>query len=123
ANGLLHAAAPGPVLAVLPAGSANDYAYSLGLPQRWWRDGSAVRERRVDVGAIEGGGRRRYFVNCLGIGFNGHVTRQARRIKSLRGIPLYALAILRAMRQCYRQPMLTIRLDDGPEQRLPTLAL
>src|SRR5581483_9128143 len=98
ANGLLLGPEPGPVFAVVPGGSANDYAFSLGLPDLWWRTaGSEVGERRVDVGVIEGGGRKRHFVNCLGIGFNGHVTRQARRIKSLRGIPLYALAVLRAM--------------------------
>src|SRR5262245_39659570 len=31
ANGLLSAPAPGPTLAVMPAGSANDYAFSLQL--------------------------------------------------------------------------------------------
>src|SRR5262245_36011067 len=36
ANGLLHAPPPGPVLAVIPSGSANDYAHSLGLAKGWW---------------------------------------------------------------------------------------
>jgi len=124
ANGLLNAPSPCPTLAVMPVGSANDYAYSLRLPDQWWRrGGSGVGPRQVDVGVIEGGGRKRYFVNGLGVGFNGHVTREARKIKSLRGVPLYALATLRAMRKSYRYPVLSIRMNGEAEQRLPTLAL
>lgn len=124
ANGLLSLPPPGAILAVLPAGSANDYAFSLELPDRWWRRAnSGVGERLVDVGLIEGAGRRRYFVNGLGIGFNGHVTREARRIRGLRGIPLYGLAVFRAMRRSYRHPELTIRMNGEAAQRVPTLAL
>src|SRR5579885_3036136 len=42
-NGLLRAQRPEVVLAVLPTGSANDYACSLGLDPRWWqRDDPAI---------------------------------------------------------------------------------
>jgi diacylglycerol kinase family enzyme len=125
ANGLLRGETPSAILAVLPAGSANDYAFSLGLSEDWWkRTNERISTRAVDVGLIRGAdGRQRWFVNCLGIGFNGHVTRQARRIKSLRGIPLYALAIVRAMSANYRHPPLSIRLDEGEVKKLPTLAL
>ena len=125
ANGILSVEESPSILAVLPVGSANDYAFSLGLAEDWWRwADEGVGVRAVDAGLIRGeDGRRRWFVNCLGIGFNGHVTRQARRIKNLRGIPLYALATLRAMRANYRHPPLTIRLDEGEPRTLPTLAL
>jgi YegS/Rv2252/BmrU family lipid kinase len=125
ANGLLSVDPPQATLAVLPVGSANDYAYSLGLDEDWWthRD-EGVGVRAVDVGLIRAvDGRQRWFINCLGIGFNGHVTRQARRIKSVRGIPLYGLAVLRAMISQFRHPVLSIRLDDGEVQKVPTLAL
>ena len=40
-------------------------------------------------------GRSRYFVNGLGLGFNGTVTRESRRIRHLQGLALYGLAVLR----------------------------
>ncbi len=125
ANGLLRGDKTQTILAVLPVGSANDYAFSLGLDADWWRrTDESVGVRAVDVGLVRSpDGRQRWFINCLGIGFNGHVTRQARRIKSLRGIPLYALAVLRAMTAHFRHPLLSIRLDDDEVQRVPTLAL
>ncbi len=126
ANGLLSEKAPGSVLAVVPAGSANDFAYSLRLGGRdWWlRPDPAVGVCRTDVGVVRApGGRERFFVNCLGLGFNCAATLEARRIKSLRGIPLYALAVVRALRRRYEVPVLGIRLDGGEEQRVPTLAL
>src|SRR5581483_1700218 len=45
ANGLLRAQTSDVTLAVLPTGSANDYAHSLGLDVNWWsrRDASIGR--------------------------------------------------------------------------------
>lgn len=125
ANGLLRAHKPDAILAVLPIGSANDYAYSLHLDGDWWlRPDAGVSVRRVDVGVARApDGRERFFVNGLGLGFNGAVTREARRIRGLQGIPLYGLAICRALRSRYDTPLLRIRVDGGAEQRVPTLAL
>ena len=76
ANGVLRAGRPEVVLHVLPAGSANDYADSLQ------REQPPAAVRRVDVGvARREDGRERYFINCLGLGFNGAVTQEARRIR------------------------------------------
>ena len=125
ANGLLRAGKPDTILAVVPIGSANDYAYSLQLDAEWWlRPNPAIGVRRVDVGVVRSpDGRERFFINGLGLGFNGAVTREARRISSLQGIPLYALAIFRALRFRYAFPLLRIRVDGGEEQRVRTLAL
>src|SRR5436309_15138862 len=47
ANGLLRAGRPEVTLAVIPVGSANDYAYSLGLDAGWWlHPGSGVQRQR-----------------------------------------------------------------------------
>jgi diacylglycerol kinase (ATP) len=118
ANGLLRSGNPDVALQVVPLGSANDYAHSL-------EHGTAADTallRRVDVGRARGSGRERFFVNGLGLGFNGAVTLESRKIRYLRGQPLYSLALLRAL--CYRFvcPDLTLRLDER-EQRVPTLAL
>jgi diacylglycerol kinase family enzyme len=123
ANGLLRAGRPDVVLAIIPAGSANDYADSLGLDGDWWRrPGPAVAPRTVDVGLARAAGRRRWFVNGLGLGFNGLVTMESRRIRRLRGLALYGLAVLSTLWSHYALPSMTVRLDDT-ERVTPTLAL
>ncbi len=124
ANGLLRAERPDVVLAVIPIGSANDYAWSLGLDARWWsRSDPAIEARAVDVGIVRAPGRHRYFVNGLGLGFNGMVTQESRRIHWLQGVALYGLAVLRTL--CFRYELnpMAIRIDDGEERKTPTLAL
>jgi diacylglycerol kinase (ATP) len=122
ANGLLRAERPDVVLAVIPTGSANDYASCLGLDERWWqRDDPAIGPRALDVGIIRAPGRQRYFVNCLGSGFVGRVAQESRRIRWLKGVPLYGLATLRTVYSHYRLTPMTIRIDDA-ERTAMTLA-
>jgi diacylglycerol kinase (ATP) len=109
---------------VMPTGSANDYAFSLHLDPRWWqRADPTIRPQAVDVGIVRGAGRRRFFVNGLGLGFNGFVTLESRRIHWLQGITLYGLAVLRTLGWRYELTPMTIRFDDGQERQTPTLAL
>jgi diacylglycerol kinase family enzyme len=124
ANGLLEAERRDVVMAVYPIGSANDYAASLGLDAGWWQHPDAsVGVRAVDVGLITApGGRRRYFVNGVGLGFNGAVTRESRRIRCLRGLALYGCAVLRALWFHFDHPVMTIAFDDQV-RTTPTLAL
>jgi diacylglycerol kinase family enzyme len=123
ANGLLRSERPDVIFAVVPVGSANDYAYSLGLHGEWWRHAdNRIAVQAVDVGSVRSGNRSRYFINGLGLGFNGAVTLQSRRIKRLQGLPLYGLALLRALAFDYTLPQMTVRLDSGPERTGPTLA-
>jgi diacylglycerol kinase family enzyme len=112
------------VLAVFPIGSANDYADSLGLRPGWWTRPESTMVRSVDVGLVRTreGSRRRYFVNGLGLGINGAVTREARRIRWLRGVPLYTLALLRAAWSGAGRGHLKVTLDDTVRET-PTLAL
>jgi len=123
ANGLLRAGADGVRFGVWPIGSANDYAAMLNLSQWWDRRGRGVTltAKAVDVGRVWSGSRSLYFVNCLGIGFNGMVALESRKIRSLRGIPLYASAFVKAMLRHYTAPTLTVRYDDTA-LTLPTLA-
>jgi diacylglycerol kinase family enzyme len=124
ANGLLRARRPEVVLAVVPTGSANDYAFSLGLDPGWWqRADPAIVPHAVDVGLARAAGRNRYFVNGLGLGFNGLVTRESRRIGWLQGPALYGLALLRTLFFHYALPRMAIRIDGAGEQVSPTLSL
>jgi diacylglycerol kinase family enzyme len=121
ANGLLRANRPEVALRVVPIGSANDYADTLQREAQNGHEGSAMR--RVDVGLARGDdGHERYFVNGLGLGFNGTVTLEARKIRFLRGVPLYSLAMLRALCYQFRCPELSVAFD-GQERKAPTLAL
>jgi diacylglycerol kinase family enzyme len=123
ANGLLGSGRSDVTLGIYPIGSANDYAFALGLTPDWWdRPEPSVAVRPVDVGLVRSGGRQRYFINGVGVGFNGMVTLEARRIRWLRGVPLYALALIRALLFHYRTPRLTVTMD-GRDKDAPTLAL
>jgi diacylglycerol kinase family enzyme len=123
ANGLLGSGRPDVTLAVLPAGSANDYAFALGLDPGWWRrPDPGVAVRRVDVGLVRADGRSRYFVNGLGLGFNALVTLESRRIRRLQGVALYGLALLRVIRSHSTPPRMEVRLDEAVRVG-PTLAL
>ena len=124
ANGLLRAERPDVIMAVVPVGSANDYAHSLGLDAHWWQHRDpALAARPVDVGVVRSGGRSRYFVNGLGLGFNGAVTLESRRLKRLQGVALYGVALLRALWFHFHCPPMRLRLDDELEWLGPTLAL
>jgi diacylglycerol kinase family enzyme len=111
-------------LAVFPLGSANDYAYGLGLESKGRPLFSSENQtRQVDVGWVKSEtGRERYFVNSLGTGFSGFVALESRRIRRLQGLPLYGLAFLRTL--CFRFATPPMRITfDGMARAGPTLSL
>lgn len=115
-NGLMLAQRHDVRFSIIPIGSANDYAHSLGL------DHAAPPLRRVDVGRVRApGGREKFFACCLGLGLNGAVTWESRRIKRLQGVALYGLATLRALAYHYRYPTMQVTIDDEPMWETPTL--
>lgn len=108
ANGLLQAGRPDVGFAVIPLGSANDYAFSLQRER-------IVSPRKVDVGIVRTNlGAERFFVGCLGIGFSGCVTAEAQQIAWLQGKWLYGLATLRALWRHWKYLELSLSLDDQP---------
>jgi len=121
-NGLAEATAEDEVvtgLALLPAGSGNDFSDLIGAPRAYDEAVEAIRQgetRRVDLGRVEAfDGRntvRRYFDNNLGVGFEAQVTVESRKIKRLRGFAIYLWAALRALR-AYEQPRFELGWTDG----------
>src|SRR5262249_45153457 len=67
-------------------------------------------------------GRERYFINVLGLGLPGLVNRESRRIRRLRGLARYGLALLRCLWSHYTHPVVSVT-TDGAVRRGPTLAL
>lgn len=100
AGGLLEAQADCR-LGILPIGSANDFAWSL-LQQLTRSSSHGGVLGRVDVArVVAGDGRVRYFVENLGTGLSGEVTRWSRRIPWLQGTLLYSVAAALAI-LCHR---------------------
>lgn len=124
ANGLLRADRPAAAFAVFPMGSANDYAFSLGLKlEDLLRRNGEMRLRHVDVGVVRAeNGRERYFVEGLGLGFNGAVTVESRKISWLQGLPLYGLAFFKAVLFHYGFWDMELMIDQEV-RRVSTFAL
>jgi diacylglycerol kinase (ATP) len=122
ANGLLRSKREDVCLAIFPVGSANDYAFALRLANDWWKNGEVLQSgQRVDVGVARApGGRERFFINGVGFGFQAAVTIESRKVTGLQGVPLYTLALFRALIRHYHFPKLEIAID-GVAREAPTL--
>ncbi|MCO6453598.1 MAG: diacylglycerol kinase family lipid kinase [Caldilineales bacterium] len=112
-NGLLAGKAQSPVrLGILPLGSANDYAFQLGIPT----DLEAACKNLVaaehvltlDAGRIND----RFIMNDVTIAIGARVNIEAAKIKRLRGSMLYLAGAFKAIAS-YRSPTATIAWDDG----------
>jgi diacylglycerol kinase (ATP) len=107
-NGLMPEPVP---LLVIPCGSGDDFARLLGCPRTpdeafaVLDDGMGALLDVLDCGI-------RYCVNSCGLGFEAQVTKNSRSIRWLKGLPLYLLAVGRALTE-YHCPRVTITLDGG----------
>jgi diacylglycerol kinase (ATP) len=124
-NGILRADRPDVTFGLLPLGSGNDYARMIGAPFK----PDAMVERLhgedvwpVDIGEVTYHGKQRFFCNTLGMGLSAHVTCEAKKIRWLRGLPLYGLAALKGI--CKHFHSTPVRLTrDGEEQQTHLLYL
>jgi diacylglycerol kinase (ATP) len=115
-------------MAVLPAGSANDYARTIGIPRRNVRaavDAILTGEtQRVDVLRVQPtNGPERIFLNVVGTGFDAAVAEAAERITVFRGAGRYVLAIMRVLPR-YGASELRLTIDGQPHtQRAMMIAI
>jgi diacylglycerol kinase (ATP) len=112
-NGLMLAEEAGARsrLGVMPIGTGNDFAASLGIPLHLSQAALRLAQghtRRIDVGQVNG----RWFDNNVGLAFEAMIGIEAHHITWLRGQPLYLLAVLRALAS-YPLPVVDIYKDDG----------
>jgi diacylglycerol kinase (ATP) len=81
-------------LAVIPAGTGNDFAKTLGVTgygsQQLASLIGAGNTTRIDVGRVDG----RHFVNSCGVGFDASVLEASTRVKLLKGDAVYIYAAL-----------------------------
>jgi diacylglycerol kinase (ATP) len=121
-NGLMRVAGEGETvpLGVIPVGSGNDFIKMLRLPAHdpaaAVRQLVAARVRKVDIGRVTrhhtGGGPEGvwYFTNGIGVGFDAQVATHARAIRKLRGVAIYAWALVKTLRDL-RSPRIAVRVD------------
>jgi diacylglycerol kinase (ATP) len=115
-NGLMQVpAAQRPALGIVPLGTGNDFAHTVGMPPSPL---SALRQvftgkpRPIDVGLLEDDhGRREYWDNTLGIGFDATVTIRSRKFTYLRGFLVYLLSVLQTIVLNHDAPLLTMISD------------
>lgn len=100
ANGLARAAksedaALGP-LGIVPLGSANDLAYSLGLPTDLNEAAKVIaagKTKAMDIGKVND----KYFVNNSGAGLEPYTTTKHERIHWIKGMARYLVAAVWAI--------------------------
>ncbi len=90
-----------PILGVVPVGSGNDFAFACGMPLH---SGQALTHAlegepsSVDVGLmIDENGRKEYFDNSIGIGFDAVVTIRSHKLPLLRGFLMYLTAVIQTI--------------------------
>jgi YegS/Rv2252/BmrU family lipid kinase len=112
-NGLMPRPAP---IVVVPTGSGNDFASLVDGPRSpaelsdMVRDGAGVLLDVIDCGG-------RYCANSVGIGFEAVVNYHSRSIRRLRGLPLYLLAVFKALAayECIRYTLTVDGADTTGE--------
>jgi YegS/Rv2252/BmrU family lipid kinase len=106
-------------LAVVPAGSGNDFAKAIAVPASVQGALSAIRTGNsawIDVGSVtcsggpSGNQSSRQFVNGVGIGFDAAVAARTRGSRVLSGTLLYVVSVLKTLGR-YRSPLFHISID------------
>ncbi|GAB4220421.1 MAG: diacylglycerol kinase [Acidobacteriota bacterium] len=102
----------GVALGIIPIGTGNDLARSLGLPMGSPAAALALidrgKTRLVDVGVDQ----ERVFVSVLGVGFPAAVARRANRLRRLKGTVAFTWAVYVELLRMQPFP-LTMTLNDG----------
>jgi YegS/Rv2252/BmrU family lipid kinase len=115
-NGLMQVPAEKrPILGVVPLGSGNDFAHAVGVPDK--ADHALAHALRSDPSTIDVGlltdeqGRKEYFDNTLGIGFDALVTIHSHHLPVLRGFLMYLVAVIQTIILNFNPARLQVETD------------
>lgn len=129
-NGLMQVpASKRPMMGVVPIGSGNDFAYSVGITQR--ADHAlahalkAELAKPVDIGLMtDEHGRKEYFDNTLGIGFDAVVTIRSHKLPIVKGFLMYLTAVIQTIVLNHNPMEMKIETEAGAwEDKLLMLTL
>jgi YegS/Rv2252/BmrU family lipid kinase len=116
-NGLMQAPAEKhPVLGVVPVGSGNDFAHAIGIPMQ--SDHALAQAFNgepsgVDIGLMtDEHGRKEYFDNTVGIGFDAVVTIRSHRLPIVRGFLMYLTAVVQTILLNHEPVHMKIKTDE-----------
>jgi diacylglycerol kinase (ATP) len=105
-----------PHLGIVPMGSGNDFAHNIGIqsrPELALRQVLTGKPHKVDVALLSDNlGRREYWNNTLGIGFDGTVAIRTRTIPIVRGFFMYLAAVLQTITLNHEAPRLQVVTDQ-----------
>ncbi len=125
-NGLMQSSPAGerqPALGVLCAGRGNDFSGSIGIPVDIDLECGLLQRadtRLIDVGRVSGGihPEGRYFINCVGVGFDAVATIEAAKLPRWGGFLSFLVAIVRTIFLYNHAPLASIEYaDQRIEQR------
>lgn len=127
ARGAWQADQPAGVLAVIPIGTGNDYAWRLGLPHNDPEKACDILlhgpRRVVDLGQVtDEAGRSEFFHNHLGAGFEAATLIESLKMRRLRGFLLYLAAVLKVIPRYSRGWPMTVHHDGTALSRPLILA-
>jgi len=100
-------------LAVIPAGTGNDFIRMLGIPANPMLAIDTLLDgitRTIDLGQIDGD---RCFVNGIGIGIDAQVARAVLKMERLKGASAYLTA---AVKEVFRFPAFPVTLSMPEEE-------
>src|SRR5690606_17581386 len=106
-----------PMMGVVPIGSGNDFAYSMDIPQKSSHALAhalkAEKIRAVDIGLLtdEQHGRKEYFDNTLGIGFDAIVTIHSHKLPIVKGFMMYLIAVMQTIIMNHNPMQVNIQTD------------
>ena len=117
-NGLMQVPAETrPRLGIVPLGSGNDFAHTVGIrtnPAEALKQVFTGQPTRIDLGRFDiGRGEPEYFDNTFGMGFDATVTIRSHRITLLRGFLMYLVAVLQTIALNHEAPRMQIETDQG----------
>ena len=100
-------------LAVIPSGTGNDFAKTLGVDRSTPEEIAALvevdRPTRMDVGRVDG----RSFVNSCGFGFVASVLEATKRVRILKGDAIYVYS---ALQQLFTYRGMSVSIGSSPEE-------
>lgn len=116
-NGLMMVPAERrPRLGIVPLGSGNDFAHSIGItgsPADALRKVFTGDRKSVDLGVFDiGRAKPEYFDNTFGIGFDATVTIRSHSLSWVKGFMMYFVAVLQTIAMNLEAPMMQVTTDE-----------